>query len=143
MYTKQISVFLENQKGRLAEVTRILTQQGINIRALSLADTANFGVLRLIVNEPDRCLRVLREHELVAQETDVIAVEIGDKPGSLHSVVEILECEGLNIEYLYAFVDRSQDEAIVVFKIDDLEHAFKTLRHCGIPILPEGKVENL
>ena len=143
MYTKQVSVFLENKKGRLAEVTKLLTDEGINIRALSLADMANFGVLRLIVSDRPRCLQVLRAHDLVAQETDVIAVGIEDKPGSLHRVVEVLDQENINIEYLYAFFEKTGDNAIVVLKIDDAVRAADTLSKHGIPLLPEDVIQNL
>jgi hypothetical protein len=143
MYTKQVSIFLENKKGRLAEVTKLLTDEGINIRALSLADTADFGVLRLIVNDRGRCLRVLKARGLAAQETDVIAVEIEDRPGGLHRIVEVFEREGLNIEYMYAFVEKNGDNAIVIFKIDDAARAVDTLRRSGISILPEDIIQGL
>jgi hypothetical protein len=143
MYTKQVSVFLENRKGRLAEVTKLLTDEGINIRALSLADMADIGVLRLIVNDPGRCLRVLRAHDLVAQETDVIAVEIEDRPGGLHRIVEVLDRESVNIEYMYAFVEKNGNNAIVVFKISDAARAVDTLKKNGISVLPEDVIQNL
>jgi hypothetical protein len=143
MYTKQVSVFLENKKGRLAEVAKLLTDEGINIRALSLADTADFGVLRLIVSDRARCIRVLKEHGLAAQETDVIAVEMSDQPGGLHHVVEVLDREDLNIEYMYAFVQKKGGNAIVVFKITDAARAVEALKASGIPILAEDVVQNL
>jgi hypothetical protein len=143
MYTKQVSIFLENTKGRLAEVAKLLTDEGINIRALSLADTADFGVLRLIVSDRARCFGVLKEHGLAAQETDVIAVEMSDRPGGLYRVVEILDREDLNIEYMYAFVEKKGGNAIVVFKIDDAARAVQALKANGIPILAEDIVRNL
>jgi hypothetical protein len=143
MYTKQVSVFLENKKGRLAEVTKLLTDEGINIRALSLADMADFGVLRLIVDDRPRCVRVLKAHDLVAQETDVIAVEIEDRPGGLHRIVEILDREDINIEYMYCFFERNRENAIVVFRIDDAAKAVDTLKKNGISILPEDVIQNL
>ena len=114
MYTKQVSVFLENKRGRLAEVTKLLTDEGINIRALSLADMTDFGVLRLIVNDRVRCLRVLKDHDFVVQETDVIAVEMEDRPGGLHRILEVLDHESINVEYVYAFFEKSGDSAIVI-----------------------------
>jgi len=143
MFVKQISVFLENKKGRLAEVTGILASAGINIRALSLADMADFGVLRLIVNDRPRCLRILREHDLVAQETDVIAVEMEDRPGGLHRVVEILEKADINIEYMYAFFEKSAANAVVVFKIDDSDSALAALRAGGIVPLSDEAIASL
>jgi hypothetical protein len=143
MYTKQISVFLENKKGRLAEVTRLLAQAGVNIRALSLADTADFGVLRLIVNDRASCLRVLKAHELAAQETDVLAVEIDDTPGSLHRLVELLGSQDVNIEYMYTLFAKKGDHVLVVFKSDDAGRALDALKKGGVPILPEDMIQNL
>jgi hypothetical protein len=143
MYTKQISVFLENKKGRLAEVTKLLTDEGINIRAMSLADVVDFGVLRLIVNDPARGLRVLKAHDLAAQETDVLAVEIQDKPGSLHEIVEVLDREGVNIEYMYTSFGKKGDNVIVVFKSDDAARAVNGLEKAGIPLLPGNVIQNL
>jgi len=143
MYTKQVSVFLENKKGRLAEVTKLLTDEGINIRALSLADMADFGVLRLIVNDRARCMQVLKSHDFVAQETDVIAVEIEDKPGGLNRILAVLDRDGINIEYIYAFLEKSGANAIMVCKIDDARRAVETLQKNGITILPEAVVQNL
>jgi hypothetical protein len=143
MYTKQVSIFLENKKGRLAEVTKILMDEGINIRALALADEADFGVLRLIVDDRVRCLGVLKSHGLAAQETDVIAVEIGDKPGSLHKIVDVLDREDINIEYMYAFLEKKGTSAVGIFKIDDEARAVEALRKNDISILPEEAIRNL
>jgi hypothetical protein len=143
MYTKQISVFLENQKGRLADVTKVLRDEGINIRALCLADTGDYGVLRLIVNDGARCLRILKAHDMTAQETDVLAVEIEDKPGSLHRIVEVLGGEGINLEYVYTFYEKKGDRVIVVFKCTDATRAADALKKGGIPILPEDMIQNL
>ncbi|MCK4597567.1 ACT domain-containing protein, partial [bacterium] len=106
MNIKQVSVFLENKKGRLAEVTALLARQGVNIRALSLADTADFGVLRLIVSDSVKCFNVLKKNDFVAQMTDVIAVEIDDQPGGLNRVLAVFDKSDINIEYMYAFVEK-------------------------------------
>jgi hypothetical protein len=143
MYTKQVSIFVENEKGRLANVTRLLAGEGINIRALSLGDMVDFGVLRLIVDDCGKCLRVLRAHDFTVQETDVIAVELDDKPGGLHRVVEVFDREDINIEYMYAFVEKNGSNAIVVFRIDDAAKAVEALKKSGIAILPEDRVRNL
>ena len=132
MSVKQISVFLENKKGRLAEVTRTLAAESINIRALSLADTADFGVMRIIVNDPDRCLAVLKSSGFVAQVTDVIAVEVEDKPGGLARILEVLDRDGVNVEYMYAYVEKKRENAIVICKIDDRDLALKVLAGHGI-----------
>ena len=135
MSVKQISVFLENKKGRLADVTRILAGQGINLRALSLADTADFGVLRVIVDDPDACLAVLKSNSFVAQVTEVVAIEVEDKPGGLGRVLEILDVAGLNVEYMYAYVEKSKDNAVVICKIDERERAIRVLAQKGIATL--------
>ena len=143
MYTKQVSVFLENKKGRLAEVTQLLWETGINIRAMSLADTIDFGVLRLIVNDPAACLEALRGHDFAAQETDVLAVQIPDVPGSLHEVVELLDRQGINIEYMYTFFGKTGDKAIVVFKADDAAKAARALAGAGVNLLGQSVSEKL
>ena len=143
MSAQQISVFLEIKRGRLAEVTRLLEAEGINIRALALADTADFGVLRLIVSDPAACLAALRRHDFVAQTTDVIAVEVEDKPGGLHRILEVLDRHDFNIEYMYAFVEKKADDAVVVFKIDRAEDAVNVLDQNGVSVLSEGVVKDL
>jgi hypothetical protein len=132
MSVRQISIFLENKKGRLAEVTKLLAARGINIRALSLADTADFGVLRIIVNDPDACLAALKASGIIAQVTEVLAVEMEDKPGGLERVLAVLDTAGLNVEYMYAYVEKTKDNAIVICKIDDRERAARVLVENGI-----------
>jgi hypothetical protein len=134
MNIKQISIFLENKKGKLAEVTKLLSNEGINIRALSLAETAEFGVLRLIVNDPDKCVKVLKANEVIAQVTNVIAVEIEDKPGGLNKILEIFNSSEINIEYMYAFIEKQRDNAIVIFRIDDSEKAISALKAKNISV---------
>jgi len=143
MRTRQVSVFLENKKGRLAEVTQLLDTESINIRALYLADTADFGVLRLIVDNPMRCLAALRRSDFVAQETDVLAIEVEDHPGGLNRVMRILQAHDINIEYMYAFIEKNVNNAIVVFKFDDVEAAEPVLRDHGIPVLAAETTQNL
>jgi hypothetical protein len=135
MSVKQISIFLENKKGRMAEVTRTLSKEKINIRALSLADTADFGVLRIIVDNPERCLSVLKSGGFVAQVTEVIAVEVEDKPGGLARILEVLDADNVNVEYMYAYVEKSKDNAIVICKIDDRERAISVLKKNGVPTI--------
>jgi hypothetical protein len=143
MTVKQISVFLENKRGRLAEVTAILQSEGINIRALALADTADFGVLRIIVSDADACIRALRERGFIAQATQVIAVEIPDRPGGLNAVLALLDKAAINIEYMYAFVERMRSNAVVIFKIDDPARATAALEKEGVPILTEQALKTL
>ena len=118
MKVEQISIFLENKPGGLEEVTRILKDAQINIRTLSLADTTDFGILRLIVNNVDMANRVLKEHGFRFSKTTVVAVEVPDRPGGLHSILEVLSKNGINVEYLYAFVERSGENAVIIFRLD-------------------------
>ncbi len=143
MIIKQVSIFLENKKGRLAEVTRLLSDEKINIRALSLADTTDFGVLRLIVSHAEKCFQILKENEFVAQMTDVIAVEIDDRPGGLNAAMEALDEGGINIEYMYAFVEKKTDKAIVIFRIDKIQAAVETLQKNQISVLTSDVIESL
>ena len=143
MTLKQISVFLENKKGRLAEVTRLIAEEKINIRALSLADTTDFGVLRLIVNDPDRCFAVLKDNSFVAQQTEVIAVEVLDKPGGLQQILDVFDENSINIEYMYAFVENKSDNAIVIFRIDQPERATQVLEKSKITVLSSEIISKL
>lgn len=123
MIIKQISVFLENRPGTLAEALSVLQEHGINLRAMSVADTADFGILRLIVNEPDKVERVLRGGNFPVKTNDVLALTVADKPGGLLEQVKKLTAAGINIEYVYAFAASANSEARVVLKVDDLERA--------------------
>ncbi len=138
MKVDQISIFLENKSGRLAEVTRVLGKAGVNIRALSLADTSDFGILRLIVNDSAKAVNVLKENQFTVSMTQVVAVEVSDRPGGLAHILDILEREKINVEYMYAFVERSSDNAVIIFRFDDIDRAIKTLTAKGITVL-EGK----
>lgn len=135
MKLKQISIFMENRKGRLAEVARVLGNAKVNIRALSLADTSDFGILRLIVNEVDTAFKVLKDNGFTVRDTEVVAVEVDDKPGGLAEVLAALAKEDLNVEYMYAFVEKSQNKAVLVFRIEELNKAINTLQKAGIRIL--------
>jgi len=143
MIQKQISVFLENKKGRLAEVAALIAREGINIRALSLADTADFGVLRLIVNDPEKCFSVLKNGGFVAQKTEVIAVEVPDRPGGLGRILGLFDRHGLNIEYMYAFVEKKSDSAIVVFRVDQPAKAVQDLESEGVTVLSAEIISKL
>ena len=140
MKAKQISVFLENKFGRLAQVTRVLGDNGINIRALSIADTTDFGILRLIVNDPDSAYLTLKDAGFTVSTTDVIAVEVQDEPGGLSKVLEILHQQNINIEYLYAFLQKSTNAALVVFRVEQLEQAVKALQDNNISVLDGSRV---
>ena len=136
MSIKQISVFLENTTGRICEVTRTLAQAGINLRAISIADTADFGILRIIVDKNDDAIAALTGAGFTTRQTVVAAVEIEDKPGSLASLMELFQKSGINIEYLYASLEGSQGKAVVIFKLEDNEKGFDILAKNGL-IMPE------
>jgi hypothetical protein len=127
MKLTQISVFLENRKGRLYEVCRLLGEHGISIRALNIAEATDFGVLRMVVDKPDTAKKVLHDHGFVANLTDVVAIEVSDQPGGLADVLQLLNKEGLNVEYMYAFVEKRSDKALVVFRFEDTEKAVALL----------------
>ncbi|HZK24297.1 MAG TPA: ACT domain-containing protein [Oscillospiraceae bacterium] len=140
MNVKQISVFLENKSGRLADVTRSLGAKGINIRALSIADTTDFGILRLIVNKPEAASNILREDGFMVSETEVIAVDVPDRPGGLAEVLDTMGQAGINIEYLYAFVGQASSEALVIFRVEDCAAALQALRAKNIRVLTGEEV---
>ncbi len=135
MKVKQISIFLENKSGRLAMVTKILGENNINIRALSIADTTDFGILRLIVNDPEKAIKILKSNEFTVSETDIIAVQVPDQPGGLARILETLEKCKINIEYMYAFVGKSSENAIVVFRVEDIDRAITLLRESNIKLM--------
>ncbi|MEW5898497.1 MAG: ACT domain-containing protein [Bacillota bacterium] len=140
MKVKQISVFLENKSGWLAEAARVLGENGINIRALSIADTTDFGILRLIVNNPDLAYQILKEKGFTVSVNEVIVVEVVDEPGGLAGVLSILRGVEINIEYLYAFVQKAAKAALVVFRVEQLDETIRTLQENGVRILSEQEV---
>lgn len=135
MRVEQLSVFLENKAGRLAEVARILSDTGINIRALSLADTSDFGILRLIVNDNARAKEALKQQGFTVGKTDVVAVEVEDRPGGLHKILDILHRANVNVEYMYAFVQQSGNNAVIIFRFDNLDEAVKVLQANGVAVI--------
>jgi len=143
MKVKQISIFIENRSGRLREVASVLGKNGINIRALSLADTSDYGILRLIVDKPDDALGVLKKANFTLSETDVIAVEVKDKPGGLAEVLDILGESDINVEYMYAFVEKSSNNAVMIFRIEDIDAAIKVFNENDINILSHEQVTRL
>jgi len=140
---KQLSVFLENKAGRLSSVTRVLGEAGINIRALSIADTSDFGILRLIVNDPVKAYKILKDAGFTVSETEVIAVKVQDSPGGLAAVLEQMSEANLNIEYLYAFLGTSEDDALVIFKVEDIKKARVAFTEKGIKFLEEKELYQL
>lgn len=135
MKVEQISVFIENKSGRLAEIARLLGEAGIDIRALSLADTNDFGILRLIVNDREKAKEVLKERGFTVSKTEVVAVEVPDRPGGLSQILQSLDQASINVEYMYAFVERCGENAVIIFRFDETEKAIKLLAEKGFNIL--------
>ncbi|MDR3629732.1 MAG: ACT domain-containing protein [Desulfocapsaceae bacterium] len=135
MRVEQIAVFLENKSGRLAEITSILAENDINIRALSVADTADFGILRLIVDKVEKAKTALKQNGFTVGKTTVIAVEVPDRTGGLAGVLKVVENAGLNVEYMYAFVNKTGEDAVLIFRFDEIDKAIEVLRDNGFTIL--------
>lgn len=140
MKVQQLSVFLENKTGRLAEATRALAENNINIRALSLADTTDFGVLRLIVNDSENAYEALKKEDFVVRITEVIGVQIFDRPGGLDEVLQIMKKEGINIEYLYAFLGTNKDHAVVILRVEEMDRAVEVLEKQEIKTLDPSEL---
>ncbi len=138
MMVKQISVFLENKRGRIYRVSKALAAEGINIRALSIADTSAFGILRLIVDAPERALTVLQNANITAKISQVIAVEVADVPGGMEKILSVIEGADINLEYLYAFLGRKSEDAILIFQVENPQKAIETLQAAGVRLV-EGK----
>ncbi len=143
MKVEQISIFLENKSGRLADVATVLAKAGINIRALSLADTTDFGILRLIVNDNEKAKAVLKDNGFTVGKTEVVAVEVSDKPGGLAEILNVMKDNDINVEYMYAFVQKSGQHAIIIFRFDELEKAILTLQKANIRILRGEEIYSL
>ena len=140
---RQISVFLENRPGSLAEVTRYLADQSINLRAMSIAESRDFGTIRIIASDQDACAEALRKQGYQYTEVDVLAAEMPDRPGGMAEVAEIIAQENINIEYGYAMVEKKEDSAVIVLRVDDPYRASIVLRGKGIRLLSEGEVKQL
>ena len=143
MKVDQLAVFLENKSGRLAAIAKALSDSNINIRALSVADTADFGILRLIVDDTGKAIQVLKEEGFTVGKAEVIAVEVADKPGGLARVLAVLNEAGLNVEYMYAFVEKSGENAVLIFRFDDPDMAITILQNAGIRILTSEEVRSI
>lgn len=131
MIIKQISLFMENSTGRLAGATDLLAEAKINLRAISIADTTEFGILRLIADQPEKAVKLLKEAGFAARETDVIAVEVADEPGSLARIMALFRDEGVGIEYLYASLEHRAGKAVIVMKVDNSVAALALLEKHG------------
>lgn len=143
MKLTQISVFLENNQGRLYEVCKLLGDNSINIRALTVAESKEYGILRLVVNDPVQALKVLKKANFTATETEVVAVEVEDQPGGLAAILKIFSSNKINVEYMYGFVEKASDKALMVFRFDDVNNALKVLQKNNISILNQEKIIKL
>ncbi|MCL2662625.1 MAG: amino acid-binding protein [Oscillospiraceae bacterium] len=143
MTVKQLSVFVENKPGKLMEALEALAESGIDLRAISLADTSDFGILRAIVNRPDHAYEVLSESGFLVKTNNVLAVVIGDKPGGLASVVRLLSEGNVNIEYTYAFVAHSRDNAYVILRVDNNDEAVNILTKNKVTLLTEKELYSM
>jgi hypothetical protein len=143
MKITQISVFLENRQGRLYDVCSLLGDNNVNIRALTIAETESFGVLRIVVDKSELAIRLLRDNHFVANFTDVIAIEVPDKPGGLASILKILAENDVNIEYMYGFVEKFSDKALLVMRFEDTDFAQQILAKHNVRAVAEKDIEGL
>lgn len=143
MLVKQISIFVENKFGRLAEIIGILGKNNIDISALSIADTTDFGILRLIVNDPVKAEKVLRDAQVTVKTTEVIAIGVQDTPGGLATALEKLKENDISIEYMYAFIGKSEKGALVIVRVDKPEQAIKTLENTDVHVVSAEDVYRL
>ena len=135
MKVRQISIFLENRSGRLASVLKEVGRSGVNIRALSLADTSDFGILRLIVDNVDKGVQALRESGHTVSLTEVLALEVPDHPGGLAGILDAISAANLNVEYMYAFVSRVTEKAVVIFRFENVDAAITALKKARVSVL--------
>ncbi|MCI5594274.1 MAG: ACT domain-containing protein [Clostridia bacterium] len=143
MAIKQLSVFVENKEGKLREITDILAKAGIDIRALSIADTSEFGILRLIVRDPHKAKALLEKNGFVATINDVVGVEINDRPGGLAEIVRLFAERDINMEYMYAFLTRTENKAYLVVRVDDASEVENLLESEKIRILTPADIDNM
>ncbi len=143
MAIKQLTVFVENKQGALVSVTDTLSAHNINLRALSIAETQDFGVLRLIVSDEETAEKILAEEGYIVKVTDVVGVKIGDAPGKLSAALKVLDENEINMEYLYAFMARTEKHAYVVIRVEDNEAAEAALKNAGFKIITEADVDKL
>ena len=143
MIIKQLSIFVENKKGRLAEITKAIAAAGVDIRALSIADTTDFGILRLIVNKPDVAADALKEKGITVSVTNVIAVGIDDTPGAFSVPMQILADADIDVEYMYAFITRKSEKAYVILRVADNDAAAKVLADKGVDVLSEEEFHEM
>ncbi len=143
MTIKQLSVFAENKPGAIAEITDALGAAGVDIRAMSIADTSDFGIFRLIVNHVDDAMKALADIGCIVSVTPIIAVMIPDNPGALNAILKLLSENNVNVEYMYAFVTMSKQNAYAVIRVEDNDSAVKLLTENNIPLVTESDIAKL
>lgn len=143
MSLKQLTIFVENKQGTLVKITEVLAKNDVNIRALSIADTQDFGILRLIVTDYDKAEKTLTEEGFLVKSTEVVGVKIGDEPGKLSAALNVLDKEKINMEYLYAFMTRTEKHAYVVLRVADNAHAEQALENAGFHLISDADVNKL
>jgi hypothetical protein len=143
MKIHQLSIFLENQPGHLATPCAVLADAGINIVTLTLADTQRFGILRLILKEWEKARQILEARGFITKITEVVAVQVEDRPGGLRKLLEVVEASGVNIEYMYAFTDRTEGKGVMVFRLDDADKGIAALLNAGVCLLDSEKLYKL
>ncbi|MGN0620622.1 MAG: ACT domain-containing protein [Porcipelethomonas sp.] len=137
---KQISIFVENKPGRLRAMTDILRENEIDIRAVSISDTKDFGILRIIVNDPDKACEILKKEECTVTISEVLAVGVKDRPGGLFSVMDVLYSNGISVEYMYAFVSKADEDAYVILRVADIDKTAKILSDSGIKLVTSKEI---
>jgi len=143
MAVKQISIFVENKEGRIKKAIDTLAKENINIRALSIADTTKYGILRLIVSDNEKAIEALEKDNFIVKENEVIILAVPDEPNGLNSTLAVFDEKGINLEYLYAFVSSKTDEAIVVMRLENMEKAIDALNENNVKILDENDIKDL
>ena len=143
MAIKQLTVFIQNKKGTVVSVTDILSKNNVNLRALSIAETQDFGILRLIVNDEKAAESVLAENGYLIKVIDVVGVKIGDEPGKLTAALDVLDKANINVEYLYAFMARTEKHAYVVLRVEENEEAEAALAKAGFKIITQADIDKL
>jgi hypothetical protein len=143
MKLTQISIFLENRKGRLYDVCSLLGKNKINIRALTVAETEEFGVLRIVVDKPEKATQVLKKSGFVANLTDIVAVEVGDKPGGLAAILKIISQNNVNVEYVYGFVEKKTEKALLVFRFEEPDKAIAILKKNRISVVGKKDIGDM
>ena len=142
MKVQQLSLFLENQPGQIVKPCRLLASEGINIRTLSVADTRQFGILRMIVSDWQRAAQLLKDAGYVVNVTEVVAIEVPDQPGGLSSLLQVLENSPVNVEYMYSFASGQRETAVMIFRFDQPDAAIKLLQAAGISVVSSVEVYN-